>query len=35
MGKLMGVVIDMEAMCGGMFDEGLHNLKAIAEREAA
>jgi uncharacterized protein YndB with AHSA1/START domain len=35
MGKLIGVVMDVEAMCGGMFDEGLANLKAIAEREAA
>jgi uncharacterized protein YndB with AHSA1/START domain len=35
MGKLIGVVMDMDAMCGGMFDEGLANLKELAEREAA
>jgi uncharacterized protein YndB with AHSA1/START domain len=35
MGKLVGVVMDMDAMVGGMFAEGLANLKSLAEREAA
>lgn len=30
-GKLMGVVMNMDKMVGGQFDEGLANLKAVAE----
>lgn len=31
-GKLLGVFMNMDTMIGGAFDEGLANLKAIAEK---
>jgi uncharacterized protein YndB with AHSA1/START domain len=31
-GKVIGVFVDMDTMIGGQFEEGLANLKAIAER---
>lgn len=31
-GKLIGVFMDMDTMIGGAFDEGLANLKGIAEK---
>jgi hypothetical protein len=34
LGKVMGLVIDCDRMMGRDFEEGLANLKAIAEREA-
>lgn len=30
-GKVMGLFIDCEKMCGDMFEQGLANLKALAE----
>jgi hypothetical protein len=30
--KLMGVVMNMDRMVGGQFDEGLANLKRVAEK---
>ena len=32
---VMSVFIDMDEMVGGQFEEGLTNLKAVAEKEAA
>ena len=31
-GKVIGVFMNMDTMIGGAFDEGLANLKAIAEK---
>jgi hypothetical protein len=31
-GKLIGIFLDMDAMVGGAFEEGLANLKTIAEK---
>lgn len=31
--KVMSVFINMDKMCGGQFEEGLANLKAVAEKE--
>ena len=35
MGKLMSVLIDCEKMIGGQFSEGIANLKALVEGQAA
>jgi uncharacterized protein YndB with AHSA1/START domain len=35
MAKVMGLFVDCDKMCGGMFEEGLAKLKAIAEGEPA
>jgi len=34
MGKLFSTFVDCEKMCGGMFEEGLGKLKALAEKPA-
>ncbi len=31
MGKLMGLLMNMDKMCGGQFDDGLRDLKQIVE----
>ena len=31
----MGLFMDCDKMCGGMFEEGLANLRAVVERPAA
>jgi len=33
MAKVMGLFVDCDKMCGGMFEEGLAKLKALAEGE--
>ena len=33
MGRLVGLFINMDKMCGGQFEEGLANLRKLAERE--
>jgi uncharacterized protein YndB with AHSA1/START domain len=33
MAKLMGLFVDCDKMCGGLFEEGLAKLKALAEGE--
>ena len=33
--KVMGLFVDCDKMCGGMFEEGLAKLKALAEGEPA
>jgi uncharacterized protein YndB with AHSA1/START domain len=35
MAKVMGLFVDCDKMCGGMFEEGLAKLKALAEGEPA
>jgi uncharacterized protein YndB with AHSA1/START domain len=35
MAKVMGLFMDCDKMCGGMFEEGLAKLKALAEGEPA
>jgi len=35
MGKLMGLMMNMDKMCGGQFEEGLTGIKQIAETSAA
>jgi uncharacterized protein YndB with AHSA1/START domain len=35
MAKVMGLFVDCDKMCGGLFEEGLAKLKAIAEGEPA
>ena len=35
MAKVMGLFIDCDKMCGGLFEEGLAKLKALAEGEPA
>ena len=35
MAKAMGLFMDCDKMCGGMFEEGLANLRAVVERPAA
>lgn len=35
MGKLMGMVCNIDKMCGGQFEKGLSELKAIAEPRRA
>jgi uncharacterized protein YndB with AHSA1/START domain len=32
MGKLFGLFMDFDKMCGGQFEKGLANLKSVAER---
>jgi uncharacterized protein YndB with AHSA1/START domain len=32
MGKIFGLFMDFEKMCGGQFEKGLASLKAVAER---
>ena len=34
MAKVMGLFVDCDKMCGGLFEEGLAKLKALAEGEA-
>ena len=33
MGKAIGMFINMDKMCGAQFEEGLANIRAVAERE--
>jgi hypothetical protein len=33
MAKVMGLFVDCDKMCGGMFEEGLAKLKVLAEGE--
>jgi uncharacterized protein YndB with AHSA1/START domain len=35
MAKVMGLFVDCDKMCGGLFEEGLAKLKALAEGEPA
>jgi uncharacterized protein YndB with AHSA1/START domain len=35
MAKVMGLFVDCDKMCGGLFEEGLAKLKALAESEPA
>jgi hypothetical protein len=35
MAKVMGLFVDCYKMCGGLFEEGLAKLKALAEGEPA
>ena len=35
MAKVMGLFMDCDKMCGGLFEEGLAKLKALAEGEPA
>ena len=35
MAKVMGLVVDCDKMCGGLFEEGLAKLKVLAEGEPA
>lgn len=35
MAKAMGLVMDCDKMCGGMFEEGFANLRSVVERPAA
>jgi len=34
MTKAIGLVMNMEKMCGGQFEEGLANMKQLAESQA-
>lgn len=34
LGKAMCLVMDMDKMCGGQFEQGLARMKAVAEAKA-